>query len=84
MIGALRFNNVGIAGKLLIILFQILLISYAILIFFPLINMFLSSLKTSREIFKTPYALPVKWLFSNYVEVWGKADSVGTFSIVSM
>ena len=72
MTGALRFNRVGMGGKLLIVLFQIMLISYAVLIFFPLINMFLSSLKTSREIFKTPYALPEDWLFSNYIEVWGK------------
>lgn len=49
-----------------------MLISYAILIFYPLLNMIISSFKTSREIFKTPYAMPEKWLFSNYAEVWGE------------
>ena len=49
-----------------------MLISYAILIFYPLLNMIISSFKTSREIFKTPYAMPDKWLFSNYAEVWGE------------
>ena len=71
MIGQLRFKRASLLQKALIILFQIMLISYAVLIFYPLINMVLSSMKTSREIFKTPYALPKEWQFVNYVEVWG-------------
>lgn len=72
MIGQLKFKGSSIFQKIMIIIFQIMLISYAILIFYPLLNMLISSFKTSREIFKTPYALPEKWLFSNYAEVWGK------------
>lgn len=72
MIGQLRFKGASLVQKSLIIIFQIMLISYAILIFYPLLNMMISSFKTSREIFKTPYALPEKWLFSNYAEVWGE------------
>ncbi|MDA3957275.1 carbohydrate ABC transporter permease [Oceanispirochaeta sp.] len=72
MIGQLKFRGAGVLQKTLIILFQIMLISYAILIFYPLFNMILSSLKTTREIFKTPYALPQTWQFSNYMEVWGE------------
>jgi raffinose/stachyose/melibiose transport system permease protein len=72
VIGQLKFRGAGVLQKTLIILFQIMLISYAILIFYPLFNMILSSLKTTREIFKTPYALPQTWQFSNYMEVWGE------------
>ncbi|QEN06962.1 carbohydrate ABC transporter permease [Oceanispirochaeta crateris] len=72
MIGELRFKGAGIPQKILIILFQLMLITYAILIFYPLFNMIISSLKTTREIFKTPYALPADWKFSNYGEVWGE------------
>jgi raffinose/stachyose/melibiose transport system permease protein len=72
MIGELRFKGAGIPQKILIIIFQIMLVSYVLLIFYPLFNMIISSLKTTREIFKTPYALPVDWKFSNYAEVWGE------------
>lgn len=79
MMGDLRFRNTGIVGKILIVFFLIMLITYSLLILFPLFNMILSSLKTTREIFKTPYALPEAWKFSNYAEVWGKGGFGGYF-----
>lgn len=72
MIGELRFKGAKLPRKILIIIFQMMLIGYAVLIFYPLFNMIISSLKTTREIFKTPYALPQTWNFSNYAEVWGE------------
>jgi raffinose/stachyose/melibiose transport system permease protein len=79
MIGDLRFRSSGIMGKILIVVFMIMLISYTLLILFPLFNMIISSFKTTREIFKTPYALPEIWKFSNYAEVWGRGGFGGYF-----
>lgn len=79
MMGDLRFRNTGITGRILIIIFEIMLIGYTLLILFPLFNMIASSFKTTREIFKHPYALPETWKFSNYVEVWGKGGFGGYF-----
>ena len=79
MIGDLRFRTTGTIGKILIVIFEIMLISYTLLILFPLFNMIISSFKTTREIFKHPYALPETWNFSNYAEVWGKGGFGGYF-----
>ena len=43
---------------------------YVLLIFYPLFNMIISSLKTTREIFQNPFGLPEKLLFENYKIVW--------------
>lgn len=79
MIGDFKFRYTGTKGKILFIIFQIMLISYALMILFPLFNMVISSLKTTREIYTSPYSLPDKWLFSNYAEVWGRGGFGGYF-----
>ncbi len=79
MIGDFRFRNSKLSRKILIIIFEIMLITYAVLILYPLMNMILSSFKTTREIFKNPYALPETWNFNNYVEVWGRGGFGGYF-----
>jgi raffinose/stachyose/melibiose transport system permease protein len=43
---------------------------YVLLIFYPLFNMIVSSLKTTREIFQNPFGFPEKLLFGNYKVVW--------------
>ena len=43
---------------------------YVVLIFYPLFNMIISSLKSTREIFANPFGLPVEWIFENYRTVW--------------
>jgi len=43
---------------------------YVLLIFYPLFNMVISSLKTTREIFANPFGLPETLLFENYRTVW--------------
>jgi raffinose/stachyose/melibiose transport system permease protein len=43
---------------------------YVLLIFYPLFNMIISSLKTTREIFQNPFGFPEKLLFENYKSVW--------------
>jgi raffinose/stachyose/melibiose transport system permease protein len=51
-------------------LFQLLMIGYVLLIFYPLFNMIVSSLKATREIFQHPFGLPQTPLFGNYKTVW--------------
>jgi len=66
----LRFRGASAGRKAAIVLIEILLASYALLIFYPLANMLLSSFKTTREILRFPFALPTKIDFANYVTVW--------------
>jgi raffinose/stachyose/melibiose transport system permease protein len=49
---------------------HILMGFYVLLIFYPLFNMIVSSLKTTREIFQNPFGFPAKPLFENYKTVW--------------
>lgn len=42
------------------------------IMFYPTIWMVLSGLKTNREIFRQPFALPQTWLWQNWVEAWEK------------
>ena len=54
------------------------LIIWSILIILPLIWVFMSSFKTSSEIFASPFALPQRWSFDNYVNAWTTAG-IGSF-----
>jgi raffinose/stachyose/melibiose transport system permease protein len=49
---------------------HLLMVFYVLLIFYPLFNMIVSSLKTTREIFQNPFGFPEKALFENYKTVW--------------
>jgi raffinose/stachyose/melibiose transport system permease protein len=44
--------------------------AYTILIFYPLFNMVVSSLKTTQEIFQNPFAFPARPTPENYRVVW--------------
>jgi raffinose/stachyose/melibiose transport system permease protein len=48
------------------------LIIYSVAIIYPLIFVFLSSLKSNVEIFSSPFALPKLWNFATYYNVWTK------------
>jgi len=56
---------------------------YALLILFPLLFVFLSSLKTNEEIFTSPWSLPQKWEFGKYVELITKYN-MGQFFLNSI
>jgi N-acetylglucosamine transport system permease protein len=43
---------------------------WALLVIVPLLWTLLSSFKTSREIFASPFSLPADWNFDNYVSAW--------------
>ena len=49
---------------------QLLMAVYALLIFYPLFNMIVSSFKPTREIFQHPFSLPTHFLLANYRTVW--------------
>ncbi len=65
-----RFRHGGPGKKAAIVAFLAALGVYALLIFYPLANMVLSSFKSTREILRAPFALPSKFELSNYVTVW--------------
>lgn len=49
----------------------------------PLFLTLLSSFKNNKEIFKTPFLLPEKFLFSNYIMAWKQAN-MGTYLLNSI
>lgn len=71
MIFDFRYKAMPTSGKILYLAFEIVMIAYAILILLPLLTMFVSSFKNTREIFLRPYALPTAFRIDNYIKVWG-------------
>ena len=67
-----RFRGASPWRKAAIVLAEIAFGFYSLIIFYPLANMILSSFKSTREIFQTPFALPSAFDFGNYVTVWVK------------
>jgi raffinose/stachyose/melibiose transport system permease protein len=49
-------------------------IAYGFTVVYPIFLMIMSSFKTTREIFRDPFALPSTWTFTNYVEAWGRGN----------
>jgi len=56
--------------NLVLFITHIIMAIYVVLIFYPLFNMIISSLKSTREIFANPFGLPETLLFENYKTVW--------------
>lgn len=56
--------------KLFIISAQVVLVSYTVLILYPLLNMFFSAFKTTIEIYRHPYTLPKVWYLDKFYDVW--------------
>ena len=51
--------------------------------FYPTVWMVLSALKTDREIFRTPFALPGEWRWQNFAEAW-EVGRLGTLYLNSL
>lgn len=66
----MRIKNASFAKKLFIIVIQILMIGYIVTIIYPLFNMIISSFKSTRDIIRTPLALPKTFNFENYQFIW--------------
>ncbi|HUZ17181.1 MAG TPA: carbohydrate ABC transporter permease [Spirochaetia bacterium] len=65
-----RFRGSSPLRAAIIIFFEIVMVVYALIIFYPLFNMVISSLKTTREIFQRPFSLPSTFAVDNYRVVW--------------
>jgi raffinose/stachyose/melibiose transport system permease protein len=56
--------------NIILALIHVFMGTYVLLIFYPLFNMIISSLKTTREIFQNPFGFPETFLFENYKALW--------------
>lgn len=66
----MRFRFASFGKRIFIVLMQLVMISYVILIIYPLFSMIISSFKSTRDIMRFPFSLPSGFDFSNYVSVW--------------
>ncbi len=66
----MQFKGAGIGKKIFIVLMQVFIISYILLILYPLFNMIMSSFKTTPDILLRPFDLPKDFSFDSYVTVW--------------
>ncbi len=55
-------------------LLQIILIAYGFTVVYPVFLMFISSFKGTRELFKSPFAMPKSWSLHNYAEAWTRGN----------
>ena len=65
-----RYSRDSWGRNIILFFVHLLMAVYVVLIFYPLFNMVVSSLKTTREIFANPFGLPEELLFENYKTVW--------------
>ncbi|WMJ86067.1 carbohydrate ABC transporter permease [Anaerocolumna sp. MB42-C2] len=42
----------------------------AIIIILPLLWMIITGFKSNRDLFLSPFSIPKKWMFSNYIDAW--------------
>ncbi len=56
---------------------------WSLIVILPLLWTFMSSFKTSSEIFASPFALPSQWRFDNYVRAWTEAG-IGSYFLNSV
>jgi len=55
-------------------LIYIALIGYGFSVIYPMFLMVISSFKSTREIFRSPFAMPESWQFTNYVTAWNQGN----------
>jgi N-acetylglucosamine transport system permease protein len=67
-----------ILGKIAWILVQVALWFFFLSVIFPMVWTLLTSLKTSRELYASPWALPAAPQWDNYVRAWNRMN-VGTY-----
>jgi len=70
-------------NKLLIIKYVFLCFS-AILVIFPMLFVLLSSFKNNDEIFSSPFNLPTRFLYQNYLSVFNNVFHLHTYFINSL
>lgn len=68
----LRFTGAAWPRRAGIVLIEMLMLLYVLLIIYPLLNMVLSSFRSTRDIFRAPFALPSRLDVASYADVWIK------------
>lgn len=58
---------------------HLMLIGWSLLVLVPLLWTVLTSFKTSKEIFASPFKLPGQWNFDSYARAWNDAGIGGAF-----
>lgn len=58
---------------------HVVLAIWSIVVILPMVWTLLSSFKTTREIFASPFGLPEVWSFDNFVSAWSKYSFGGMF-----
>lgn len=66
----MRLRHASPGKKIFIILMHLVMMTYVVLIIYPLFNMIMSSFKSTREIMKAPFSLPAGFDFSTYIDLW--------------
>jgi ABC-type glycerol-3-phosphate transport system permease component len=54
------------------------LIAWVVIVCAPLLWVFVSSFKTTKEVLSSPFTIPANWNFNNYVSAWTSAG-IGTY-----
>jgi N-acetylglucosamine transport system permease protein len=62
---------------------QVLLVSWAVLVIFPLLWMVMTAFKSDQEIFFSPWQLPAALRWENFVRAWTQA-SIGQYFLNSL
>jgi ABC-type glycerol-3-phosphate transport system permease component len=64
--------------RIVTVVSHILLVAWVVIVCAPLLWVLISSFKTTKEIFGSPFGLPANWNFGNYVSAWTTAG-IGTY-----
>ncbi len=62
---------------------HVVLAIWSVIVILPLVWVFLSSWKTTSEIFQSPLSLPKHWSFDNYIGAWSDSH-VGRYMLNSI
>lgn len=76
-------NRVPISERLIGVGTQLILMLWSLILLLPLLWMLMTSLKTDREIFFSPWQLPEALQWNNYARAWNEAQ-IGDFFINSV
>ncbi|MEU8826554.1 carbohydrate ABC transporter permease [Streptomyces sp. NPDC048636] len=71
-------GRLGSQGKILNVFSHGMLVLWALLVTMPLLWAVMSSLKTDKEIFTSPWGLPASLHFDNWTRAWSKSN-IGDF-----
>jgi N-acetylglucosamine transport system permease protein len=73
----------GVGGKISSILVYLVLGFWSLVVVLPMVWVIVSSFKTDKEIFFSPWLPPAKLMFDNFVRAWSEA-SIGRYFLNSL